>query len=112
MSELAARRCEPCRSGVPPLAPEQMAPLRSQLDADWDVVDGHHLKREFRFKNFALALAYTNRVGDMAEEQGHHPDLHLAWGVVGVEIWTHKIDGLHEADFVFAAKCDALYRSS
>ena len=73
------------------------------------MVDGHHLRRVFRFPDFAAALAYTNRVGEMAEEQGHHPDLHLAWGRVGVEIWTHKIDGLLEADFVFAAKCDALH---
>ncbi len=76
------------------------------------MVDAHHLQREFRFKNFAQALAYTNRVGEMAEEQGHHPDLHLAWGRVGIEIWTHQIDGLHEADFVFAAKCDALFATS
>ncbi len=112
MTQLAERRCEPCRAGVPPLGAEEIAPLRAQLDDAWEVVDAHHLQREFRFKNFAQALAYTNRVGEMAEEQGHHPDLHLAWGRVGVEIWTHKIDGLHEADFVFAAKCDALFATS
>ena len=77
-------------------------------DADWDAVEGHHLARTYRFKNFGEALAYTNEVGEMAESQNHHPDLHLAWGRVTVEIWTHKIDGLHESDFVFAAKCDAL----
>ena len=109
MSDLASRACEPCRGGVPPLESAQIEPLLSQLDSDWGVVDGHHLARSFRFKNFREALAYVNRVGQMAEEQGHHPDLHLAWGKVGVEIWTHKINGLHEADFVFAAKCDQLY---
>jgi 4a-hydroxytetrahydrobiopterin dehydratase len=86
-----------------------MKPLRAQLDPAWEVVDEHHLTRLFKFKDFAEALAFVNRVGEMAEEQGHHPDLHLAWGRVGVDVWTHKIDGLHEADFVFAAKCDVLY---
>ncbi len=109
MSELAKRSCEPCRSGVPPLTPDEMAPLRAELDPAWEVVRDHHLHREYKFKNFREALDFVNRVGEMAEEQGHHPDIALAWGKVGVEIWTHKIDGLHEADFVFAAKCDTLY---
>ena len=109
MSNLAERNCEPCRSGVPPLSAEEMEPLLGQLDAGWEVVDDHHLRRTFRFKDFVRAMAFADRVGDMAEEQGHHPDLHIAWGRVGVEIWTHKIKGLHEADFVFAAKCDTLY---
>ena len=109
MSNLAQRDCEPCKSGVPPLNAEEMEPLTRQLDADWQVVDYDHLRRIFRFKNFVDALAFANILGDMAEEQGHHPDLHIAWGRVGVEIWTHKIKGLHEADFVFAAKCDVLY---
>ena len=111
MSKLALRRCEPCRSGVPPLSDAKIQPLREQLDPDWKIVEGHHLRRDFRFSNFRQALDYTNRVGEMAEEQGHHPDLYLAWGKVRVEIWTHKIDGLHEADFVFAARCDALLES-
>ena len=109
MSELATRQCEPCRSGVAPLRGAQIQPLYEQLDPGWQVVDEHHLSREFEFKNFAQALAFVNRVGAMAEDQGHHPDIHLAWGRARVEIWTHKIKGLHEADFVFAAKCDTLY---
>ncbi len=108
MSNLAERNCEPCQSGVPPLSAEEMEPLMRQLDEGWKVVDDHHLHRVFRFKNFVRAMAFANGVGDMAEEQGHHPDLHIAWGKVGVEIWTHKIKGLHEADFVFAAKCEVL----
>jgi 4a-hydroxytetrahydrobiopterin dehydratase len=111
-ASLADRRCEPCRGGVPPLTAEQRAPLLAELDPDWEVVDGHHLARTYRFRNFAGALAFTNQVGTLAEDQGHHPDLHLAWGRVRVEIWTHKIDGLHEADFVFAAKCDRIFRSA
>jgi 4a-hydroxytetrahydrobiopterin dehydratase len=92
---------------VPPLTAEQIAPLAAALP-DWEVVRDHHLVRTYRFPDFARALAFVNRVGALAEEVGHHPDLHLSWGRVGIEIWTHKIDGLAEADFVFAAKCDRL----
>lgn len=108
MPDLASRTCEPCRIGVAPLARERVDALLAQLDARWEVVDGHHLRRRCEFKDFAEGLSFVNRVGAMAEEQGHHPDLHLAWGVVVVEVWTHKIDGLHEADFIFAAKCEEL----
>jgi len=110
VDDLASRDCVPCRGGIAPLGREEIAPLLAKLDADWHSVDDHHLERSYRFKNFAQALAYVNRVGAMAEQQNHHPDLHLAWGKVKVEIWTHKIDGLHESDFVFAAKCDQLFR--
>ena len=109
MSDLAQRNCKPCRSGVVPLDASEIVPLKAELDPGWQVVDDHHLHRVYKFRNFAEALAFANRVGEMAEEQKHHPDLHVAWGRVGIEIWTHKIKGLHEADFVFAAKCDALY---
>ena len=106
--DLANKQCIPCRGGVPPLKGDTLLDLHSQLVAGWEVVDEHHLAKEFKFKNFAESLAYVNRVGDMAEEQGHHPDIHLAWGKVRVEIWTHKINGLTESDFVFAAKSDSL----
>ncbi|MCZ6917730.1 MAG: 4a-hydroxytetrahydrobiopterin dehydratase [Gemmatimonadetes bacterium] len=107
-SELAAKTCIPCRGGVPPLPSDEIRKLLGQLGGDWKVVDDHHLQKDYAFKDFAEALAYTNRVGAMAEEQGHHPDIYLAWGKVGVTVWTHKIDGLTESDFVFAAKCDAV----
>ena len=107
MSDLASRECVPCRGGVPPLSAQQVEPLLKQLGADWKVIDNHHLAKAFSFPDFVQALAFTNRVGAVAEEQGHHPDIHLAWGKVGITIWTHKIDGLTESDFVFAAKCDA-----
>ena len=108
MSELAAKECIPCKGGVPPLAGPELAGLLEQLGGDWRVIDGHHLEKSYRFRNFREALAFTNRVGELAEEQNHHPDIHLAWGRVKLIIWTHKIDGLTESDFVLAAKADAL----
>ena len=102
---LAEKECIPCKGGVPALTEAEMAPLLQQLSG-WKVVSGHHLEKEYQLKNFADALELTNRIGAEAEEQNHHPDLYLAWGKLGVQIWTHKIDGLTESDFVFAAKCD------
>ncbi len=106
MTRLADKECIPCKGGVPPLAGAELERLRAELGNDWQVVAGHHLEKTFRFKNFADALGFVNRVGELAEEVNHHPDLHLAWGKVKVTIWTHKIDGLTESDFVFAAKAD------
>ncbi len=105
---LSAKTCVPCTKGVPPLELAQSQELLGELSDGWEVIDNHHLQKTVRFKNFAEALYYVNRVGAMAEEQNHHPDLLLAWGKVGITIWTHKIDGLSESDFIFAAKCDAL----
>ena len=102
---LASKTCVPCRGGVPPLTAEERAPLLAQLEG-WEVVAGHHLSKVYAFPDFVQALAFVNEVGAIAEENGHHPDLHLSWGKVGVEIWTHKIDGLTESDFILAAKCD------
>ena len=107
MSDLAQRSCIPCRGGVPPLTEEQIRPLQKQVQ-HWKVVNNHHIEREFAFPDFKTALAFVNRVGDVAEEQGHHPDIALAWGKVGVSIWTHKINGLTESDFILAAKIDRL----
>lgn len=108
MSTLASKSCVPCRGGVPPLGGEELEQLAAELGGGWQVVNGHHLEKEFRCKNFREALALTNRVGELAEAQDHHPDIHLAWGRVKVTIWTHKINGLTESDFVFAAKVDQL----
>ena len=111
MSELATRHCVPCRGGTPRLRGEEIVALRRQLHADWQVVDEHHLERTFRFPEFRQALAFTNRVGELAESVGHHPDIYLAWGKVRLTVWTHKIDGLNEADFVFAVKADREFGS-
>ncbi len=105
MASLADRQCVPCKGGVPPLSGEAVVPLLEQLDA-WNVVENHHLEKRFKLKDFAQALDLVNRIGAIAEEQNHHPDIFLAWGRVDVKIWTHKINGLTESDFVFAAKCD------
>lgn len=107
MSELAERQCVPCRGGVPPMKSEQINEMSSQLP-DWQVVGEHHLQREYRFKDFRESLDFVNRVGELAEEQGHHPDICFGWGKADITIWTHKIDGLTESDFVLAAKIDKL----
>jgi 4a-hydroxytetrahydrobiopterin dehydratase len=107
-SELAALECVPCKGGIPPMQGEALASWAQRLGGDWQVIDGHHLAKEFRFKDFRQALAFTNQVGELAETVNHHPDLLLSWGRVLVTLWTHKIGGLSETDFVFAAKVDAL----
>ncbi|MFW6089037.1 MAG: 4a-hydroxytetrahydrobiopterin dehydratase [Gemmatimonadota bacterium] len=109
MNDLAEQTCVPCKGGVPPMEADEAERLLGRLDEGWDVVETHHLERSYEFPDFAEALAFVNAIGEIAEEQGHHPDIYLAWGRVGVEIWTHKIDGLTESDFVLAAKFDRAY---
>ena len=107
--DLASKSCVPCRGGVPPLAGAELERLLAELGPNgWRAVDGHHLEKEYPFKDFVSALAFVNKVGAEAEAQGHHPDVYLAWGKVRITIWTHKIDGLTESDFVLAARIDRL----
>jgi 4a-hydroxytetrahydrobiopterin dehydratase len=108
MKDLAQKECIPCKGGTPAIKGKQLSALAAQLADGWKVVDEHHLEREYKFKNFLEALDFTNRVGGLAEKVGHHPDVYLAWGKVKLTLWTHKIDGLTESDFIFAAKVDAL----
>ncbi len=103
---LLDKHCVPCSGGVPPLDPATRERLLAQLGGDWKAVDGHHLEKEYRFRNFREALAFANRVGEIAEQEGHHPEIRLSWGWVRLLVWTHKIDGLTENDFVLAAKAD------
>jgi len=110
MAELAKKKCVPCRGGIPPLAPEQIAPLAAQVPT-WEIVNHHHLHKAIPTRNFAESLALANRIGAIADQEGHHPDLLVAWGKLVVDIWTHKIDGLNESDFILAAKIDVLSRS-
>jgi 4a-hydroxytetrahydrobiopterin dehydratase len=107
MNELASRECVPCRGGVPPLQGEELINLQSEVDG-WEVVNEHHLCRIFKFKDFKETLDFVNRVGELAEQQRHHPDICFGWGQAEVTIWTHKIDGLTESDFILAAKIDRL----
>lgn len=105
--QLADKKCVPCRGGVPPLKGNELQNLQANVP-EWTVTNGHHLHREFRFPDFRQALAFVNRVGEVAEEQGHHPDILLSWGKAEITLWTHKIDGLTESDFIMAAKIDRL----
>ena len=109
MSELTEKKCLPCRGGIPPLKGKELQAVYEKLGGGWQVIDEHHLEKEFLFKNFREALAFTNKVGALAEEEGHHPDIVLAWGKVKLTLWTHKIDGLTESDFILAAKAESLY---
>lgn len=107
-SALLSKQCIPCTVGAAPLPPDELRRLAEQLGDGWEVVQAHHLRRAWAFDDFAAALAFTNTVGGLAEAEGHHPDIYLAWGKVEITIWTHKIDGLTESDFILAAKIDAL----
>ena len=108
MSELAKKECVPCKGGVPPLKGSDLKSLLEKLGDSWQLIDEHHIEKEFKFENFRQALDFTNKVGDLAENQGHHPDIYLAWGKTKLTIWTHKVDGLTESDFILAAKADQL----
>ena len=107
MSELSSRQCVPCRGGVPSLQGEEITTLLNQLDG-WKAINQHHLQKSYRFTDFRASLDFVNRVGELAEEQGHHPDICFGWGQAEITIWTHKIDGLTESDFILAAKIDKL----
>src|SRR5215475_12919292 len=108
MAGLAEKECVPCKGGVPPMTGQELDRLASELREGWRVIREHHLEKEYKFKDFREALDFTNKVGELAEAQGHHPDIFLAWGKVELTVWTHKIDGLTESDFVLAAKADKL----
>ena len=107
-ASLANEECIPCRGGVSPLKGPELERMAGELGSVWRVVNEHHLEKEFRFPDFEQALSFTNAVGAIAEREGHHPDIHLAWGKVRIEIWTHKINGLTRSDFVLAAKIDRI----
>ena len=106
MRELAKMECVPCQGGVPALKGDALIDLHAGLGDGWQVVDEHHLEKAYGFHDFKEALDFTNIIGDIAESQGHHPDIELSWGKVKVTIFTHKINGLTESDFILAAKFD------
>ena len=104
MSSLSNKSCVPCRGGIPPLTEREYESLLTEIGEGWEVIDSHHVEKTFSFNNFSEALTFTNKVGGIAEKEGHHPDIELGWGRVKIIIWTHKIDGLSESDFILAAK--------
>ncbi len=106
--QLSEMKCVPCRGGVEPLKGEEIFKMAKQISQDWKVIDEHKLEREFKFKDFKEALDFVNKVGALAEEEQHHPDIYLTWGKVKINLWTHKINGLHTNDFILAAKIDEL----
>ena len=108
MTELSKKKCVPCSASVPPLKGDQLQPFMKQLGEGWKIVDEHHLEKEYRFKNFQQALDFTCAIGRIAEEENHHPIITLTWGQVIVKIYTHKINGLSENDFILAAKIQTL----
>jgi 4a-hydroxytetrahydrobiopterin dehydratase len=107
-TDLSKKKCTVCTKDTLPLKGEKLKSLYDKLQPGWKLIDEHRLEKEYTFKDFKQALAFTNRVGEMAEHERHHPDLHLSWGKVKIELWTHKINGLSENDFIMAAKCDDL----
>lgn len=105
MSELSGKKCTPCEGGTPALSGEKITELLRQLDG-WTVVEDRKIEKEYRFPDFRQALAFVNRLGEVAEAEGHHPDIFLTWGKVKVTLWTHSVSGLSENDFILAAKAD------
>ena len=107
--KLGDKKCIPCQGGVARLKRKEIKQLLSKLDNGWKIEGWkHHIEKEFTFKNFKQALNFTNKVGKIAEKEGHHPDIYLSWGKVKVVTYTHKINGLHENDFILAAKIDRI----
>lgn len=106
---LSNKKCIPCSGAIPPLKGDLLNEWHRQLGNSWSIVEEHHLEKEYLFQDFCEALQFVNKIGALAEEEGHHPDLTISYGRVKVQLWTHKINGLSESDFVLAAKCDALY---
>ena len=110
-TDLADKSCVPCKGGVPPLSASEIQPLIQKLDG-WEVENNHKLIKSYKFKNFTDPVKFVNAIGEVAEAEGHHPDLYVRWGEVRVYLWTHKVDGLTESDFIMAAKIDKVHNST
>lgn len=108
MEKLTQKKCQACEGGVDPLTPQDTKDFLKQLNKSWNIVNNHELERNFKFPDFKSALAFTNKVGDIAESEGHHPDIFLSWGKVRITLFTHAIDGLSVNDFIVAAKIDKI----
>jgi len=111
MSSLVQKQCVPCRGGEPTLNKSQISNFKSKISVKWQVIEDKSVKkltRNFKFKNFAEAMAFVTKVGEIAEQEGHHPEIEVGWGHATVSWWTHKIGGLHQNDFIMAAKTDSI----
>lgn len=108
MEDLTSKKCVPCSVGAPTLEIDEIKEFHKSLKEGWKVIDNKKIEKIYKFKNFKEALGFTNKVGSLAEEEGHHPDIYLSWGKVVIQLWTYKIGGLHENDFILAAKIDEL----
>lgn len=108
MSDLLSKQCIPCSIGAIPLNEDDIKDFMQDLKEGWKVLDNIKIQKTYKFKDFKEALDFTNKVGSLAEEQGHHPDIALSWGKVVITLWTHKIKGLNENDFIMAAKIDEI----
>jgi len=108
MEELTSKKCQPCEGGVPPIAGDDITNYTCQLKTTWDVIEGKKIRKGFSYSDFIETMIFVNKVADLAEEEGHHPDMHVSYGKVEIEIWTHAIGGLSENDFILAAKIDAI----
>ena len=105
---LDEKTCIPCQGGIPPLTTDEIKPFMEQIDKNWNLIADHHIERVFTFDDFQTALDFVNAAGEICEAEDHHADFELSWGRAKVMIWTHKIDGLHESDFILAAKIDKI----
>ncbi len=106
--ELSKKKCIPCEGNVPPLTPDKIAGLKKEIKSDWIVENNLKLKKEYLFANFKQTMAFVNKVADIAEEEGHHPDMKVSYSKAEIELWTHSINGLSENDFIMAAKIDKI----
>ena len=108
MNTLTSRTCEPCQGGIPPLTREQFEPMLKQINTAWEVIDDKKLRRAYEFPSFMDSIGFVNKVAQVAESEGHHPDIQIHYKQVIIELWTFKIDGLFDNDFILAAKIDEL----
>jgi 4a-hydroxytetrahydrobiopterin dehydratase len=106
--QLKEKKCKPCEGGVPPLKTDEIEKYKNELQTDWEIIDDKKIRKSFKFKNFREALDFANKVGEIAEEEQHHPDLHVYYGKVTIDLSTHAIGGLSENDFILASKTENL----
>ena len=106
--DLSKKKCKPCEGGVPPLNEKEIAEYRKNISDDWKVIENKKILKEYLFENYRQSIDFVNKVANLAEEEGHHPVMHIFFGRVVIELWTHAIDGLSENDFIMAFKIDKL----